>query len=171
MVHMQRWKGLAAAGTTVLAAAVALTGPAKAAPAPVPEVQPTFVNGLAQSVFSNNPANWVTGEVWVQTDFDSDGDGKPDRMHAEYFVPGEVVQEGLKVPTIYEDSPYFAGTAATYSNWVVDHELGTHPDSRPFAPFWTARDTITNFISAGGDFKSTWIPRGFAVVHSESPGT
>jgi predicted acyl esterase len=168
---MQRWKGVAAAGTAVLATAVALTGPAKAAPAaaPVPDVQPTFVNGLAQPVFSGNSADWVRGQVWVQTDFDSDGDGKPDRMHAEYSVPGEAVAEGLKVPAIYEDSPYFAGTARSYSNWVVDHELGTRPDSRPFAPFWTAKDTVAQGIS--GDFNNPWVSRGFAVVHSESPGT
>ena len=159
---MQRWKGIAAAGTAVLATAVALSGSAKAAPAPVPmpDVQPMFVHGLAQPVFSSDSADWVQGQVWVQTDFDSDGDGKPDRMHADYAIPGEAVAQGLEVPVIYEDSPYFAGTAASYSNWDVDHELGDPPapDSRMLAPFWAARNTSPVISS---DFDSTWIPRGF----------
>src|ERR1700760_2029985 len=129
---------------------------------------PTFVNGLAQNVFSATSSDWIRGEAWVQTDFDSDGDGKPDRMHVDYTLPKETSTDGLKVPLIYEDSPYFAGTARTYSNWVVDHELGTAPPVRPFAPFWSATNT-SPVIST--EFDSTWLPRGFGVIHSESPGT
>ena len=137
------------------------------APEPAPAV-PTFVNGLAQNVFSSTSSDWVRGEVWVQTDFDSDGDGKPDRMHADYTLPKETATDGLKVPIIYEDSPYFAGTARSYSNWVVDHELGAAPPVRPFAPFWSATNTSP---VVSNDFNTTWLPRGFGVVHSESPGT
>ena len=39
--------------------------------------------------------------------------------------------DGLKVPVIYEDSPYYAGTAPSYSNWNVDHELGAHAAGPP----------------------------------------
>src|SRR6476646_7668116 len=60
--------------------------PSIAAPEPAPAA-PTFKNGLAQAVFSTNSADWVSGEVWVQTDFDSDGDGQLDRVHADYTVP------------------------------------------------------------------------------------
>src|SRR4051794_5770794 len=116
------------------------------APEPAPAV-PTFVNGLSQNVFSANSTDWISGQVWVESDFDSDGDGKLDRLHADYTVPKETSTDGLKVPVIYEDSPYYAGTARTYSNWLMDHELGapapintncdaTHPcalGSRPFA--------------------------------------
>jgi hypothetical protein len=45
--------------------------------------------------------------------FDSDGDGKLDRMHTDYTIPKETQTDGLKVPVIYEDSPYFAGTGGT----------------------------------------------------------
>ena len=145
------------------------------APEPAPAV-PTFVNGLAQNVFSATRSDWIQGQVWVESTFDSDGDGKLDRMHADYVLPKETQTDGLKVPVIYEDSPYFAGTAADYSNWVVDHELGAQPPARPFAPFWDARDTRAaipandpTYIS--NDFENQWVPRGFGVVHSESPGT
>ena len=37
---------------------------------------PTFVNGMAQNVFTADRAEWVTGEVWVESNFDSDRDGK-----------------------------------------------------------------------------------------------
>ena len=137
------------------------------APEPAPAV-PTFVNGLSQNVFSTATADWISGEVWVESEFDSDGDGKKDRLHADYTLPKETATDGLKVPVIYEDSPYYANTAPNYSNWNVDHELGATPPARPFAPFWTARTTSPTISTI---YESTWLPRGFAVVHSESPGT
>jgi predicted acyl esterase len=151
-------------------AAVSVAAPVPAptpAPAPQPAV-PTFVNGLAQAVFSTNPADWYSGEVWVQAPFDSDNDGRLDRIHADFTAPMEVVTDGLKVPVIFEDSPYYAGTAPQYSNWAVDHELGFPPAFRPPTPFWVARNTSPTISTI---YESTWVPRGFAVVHAESPGT
>src|SRR3954449_10647893 len=123
------------------------------APEPAPAV-PTFVNGLAQNVFSASNADWISGDVWVESDFDCDGDGKLDRLHADYTVPKETATDGLKVPVIYEDSPYYAGTAPKYRNWVVDHELGATPPERPFAPFWTARVTSPTISTI---YESTWL--------------
>ena len=135
--------------------------------APEPAV-PTFVNGLAQAVFSTNPADWYSGEVWVQSSFDSDNDGELDRIHADFSAPMEVVTDGLKVPVVFEDSPYYAGFAPVYSNWGVDHELGVPPESRPLAPFWEAFNTSPTISTS---HEARWVPRGFAVVHAESPGT
>jgi predicted acyl esterase len=146
------------------AAASRLAGPA---PEPQPAV-PTFVNGLAQAVFSTDPADWYSGEVWVEAPFDTDRDGELDRIHADFTAPSEVVTAGLEVPVIFEDSPYYAGTADPYSNWAVDHELGDPPASRPATPFWTAFNTSPTISTR---YESTWVPRGFAVVHAESPGT
>jgi predicted acyl esterase len=137
------------------------------APAPGPAV-PTFVNGLSQAVFSTNPADWYSGEVWVEAPFDSDNDGSPDRIHADFTAPPEVLTDGLKVPVIFEDSPYYAGFAPVYFNWGVDHELGAPPVSRPLAPFWEGFNTSPTVSTR---YESTWVPRGFAVVHAESPGT
>src|SRR4051812_3803388 len=149
---------------SVAAAPGAMSAPA---PEPAPAV-PTFVNGLAQNVFSANTADWISGEVWVESSFDSDGDGKLDRLHADYTLPKETATDGLKVPVIYEDSPYYGGTASNYKNWVVDHELGAQPPARPFANFFNGTNTSPTISSI---YESTWLPRGFAVVHSESPGS
>jgi predicted acyl esterase len=129
---------------------------------------PTFVDGLSQAVFSTNPADWHSGEVWVQAPFDSDHDGRLDRIHTDFSAPGEVLTDGLKVPVVFEDSPYYAGTADQYENWGVDHELGSPPATRPRAPFWEAFNTSPTISTR---YESTWVPRGFAVVHAESPGT
>src|SRR4051794_38343105 len=66
---------------------------ANAAPEPGPVV-PTFANGMAQNVFSSATADWVVGEVWVESDFDSDGDGVKDRMHADFTLPREASTDG-----------------------------------------------------------------------------
>ena len=164
---------LAGVAATALVAAVAAS-PASAqathdlsTEAATPAV-PTFVDGLAQAVFSTNPADWYSGEVWVQASFDSDQDGKLDRIHADFTAPREVLTDGLKVPVVFEDSPYYAGTASAYSNWAVDHELGAPPGSRPATPLWPAFNTSPTISTR---YESTWVPRGFAVVHAESPGT
>jgi predicted acyl esterase len=151
---------LAAAATAAIGGGI-VASPASAA-------VPTFKNGLAQAVFSTNPADWYSGEVWVEAPFDSDNDGRRDRIHADFTAPREVLTDGLKVPVIFEDSPYYAGTAPQYSNWGVDHELGMPPATRPLAPFWAATNTSPTISTR---YESTWVPRGFAVVHAESPGT
>src|SRR3954463_3943271 len=83
-------------------------GVAAAAPAPEPAV-PTFANGMAQAVFATGSANWVNHELWVELDTDTDFDGVKDRVHADVSRPRETDTEGLKVPVIFEDSPYYAG--------------------------------------------------------------
>jgi X-Pro dipeptidyl-peptidase len=140
-----------------------------AAPEPAGAV-PTFVNGLSQAVFTTNSAQWVRNEGWVESTFDSDGDGKLDRVHFDVIRPPETDSDGLKVPVIFEDSPYYANTAPVYSNWNVAHELGAQPPARPFAPFWAGRNTSPQ-VSSNNIYASTWVPRGFAVMHADSPGT
>jgi predicted acyl esterase len=163
---------LLAIGLPVAALVATIAAPSATALAPptvaVAGAEPTFVNGLSQPVFSTNPADWYSGEVWIEAPFDSDGDGRPDRIHADFTAPNEVNTDGLKVPVIFEDSPYYAGTADEYSNWGVDHELGSPPATRARAPFWQAFDTSPTISTR---YESTWVPRGFAVVHAESPGT
>ncbi|MDX6282732.1 MAG: X-Pro dipeptidyl-peptidase, partial [Kribbellaceae bacterium] len=158
-------------GVTGAAAAAALVAGALLATSPVAAqaqgVKPTFVNGLAQDVFSTNPADWYSGEVWVQAPFDSDGDGRADRIHADFTAPGEVLTDGLKVPVIFEDSPYYAGLNDA-ANWGVDHPLGQPPASRVTTPFQAGRETSPVISTV---YESRWVPRGVAVVPAESPGT
>ncbi|MEV8374196.1 Xaa-Pro dipeptidyl-peptidase [Kribbella sp. NPDC056861] len=158
-------------GVTGAAAAATLVAGALLAAPPVTAqaqgVRPTFVNGLAQDVFSTKPADWYSGEVWVQAPFDSDRDGKPDRIHADFTAPGEVLTDGLQVPVIFEDSPYYAGLNDA-ANWEVDHPLGQPPADRVATPFQAGSNTSPVISTV---YESRWVPRGFAVVHAESPGT
>lgn len=141
------------------------------------EAKPTFENGLAQIVPEfENPENWIREDLWVETEFDSDGDGRLDRMHVDVTRP-KATEDALKLPVIYESSPYYSGTAGMVPEmfWNVRHEIGdvgsheygenaelrAHPEvirrgERP--------------IISNSQVKS-WVPYGYIVVHSENPGT
>ncbi|MFU8850217.1 Xaa-Pro dipeptidyl-peptidase [Micromonospora sp. SL1-18] len=162
------------AGSLVAVAAAAALGismgfaqPALASP---DGVGPVFVDGQAQVVpeFANS-SGWIRQQLWVETEFDSDGDGKLDRMHVDVTRPGQTAQ-GLKVPVVYETSPYYAGTASTQSQyfWNVRQELGEQPPDRISPPAIVHRPDRTSVSTSE---VSTWVPRGFAVVHSDSPGS
>ena len=131
---------------------------------------PVFSDGQAQIVpgFSD-AAQWIRHRLWVETEFDSDGDGRRDRMHVDVVRPRQTDTEGLKVPVVYESSPYFAGTSGPRQFlWNVRQEVGAEPPPRTSQPeidYQRERASISN------SQVNTWVPRGFAVVHSESPGT
>ncbi|CDF78096.1 Xaa-pro dipeptidyl-peptidase [Formosa agariphila KMM 3901] len=131
---------------------------------------PIFKNGEAQIVKSfNNPEDWIRHDLWVETEFDTDGDGKTDRMHVAVTRPKQTDTEGLKLPIVYESSPYYAGVASDVPGlfWDVNHEIGAEekPRVHPEVVRVGERPVISN-----SQIK-TWVPRGYIVVHSSSPGT
>lgn len=130
---------------------------------------PVFVDGMAQVVpaFADS-TQWVRQHLWVETDFDSDHDGRADRVHVDVTRPRQTESEGLRVPVVYGSSPYYAGVARTNVFWNVHQELGEPSPPRGqmlAAPYDSTRTRISNALVR------TWVPRGFAVVHSEAPGT
>jgi len=132
---------------------------------------PVFVDGQAQVVpgFADSK-QWIRHDLWVVTEFDSDQDGKPDRMHVDVTRPAQTESEGLKVPVIYETSPYYSGTGTTAEQFMWDphQELGEFPKFRVNPPpiaYQKPRSVIAD------THVSEWVPRGFAVIHSESVGT
>ena len=132
--------------------------------------RPVFADGQAQIVPAfQNSDDWIREELWVETEFDTDGDGKMDRVHVAVVRQAQTETEGLKVPVVFESSPYFAGTAPPTLDyfWNVRQEVGDPPPAREAAPPVRAR------VLAGisNSQVETWVPRGFAVVHSEAPGT
>jgi X-Pro dipeptidyl-peptidase len=131
---------------------------------------PVFANGQAQTVPAfQNPAEWIRQRLWVETEFDSDGDGKRDRMHVDVTRPAQTENGTLKVPVIYESSPYFAGTSGPRQFlWNVQQEVGAEPQPRRSQP---EVNFNPNRTSVSTSQVATWVPRGFAVVHSEAPGT
>ena len=131
---------------------------------------PIFENGEAQIVPAfEDSEKWIRHDLWVETDFDTDGDGKLDRMHVDVTRPYQTDTEGLKLPVVYESSPYFAGVAADVDGlfWDVKHELGETAKERVHVEVIRKGERP---IISNSQIK-TWVPRGYIVVHSSSPGT
>ena len=133
------------------------------------QVKPIFENGEAQIIPElKDSANWIRTDLWVETEFDTDGDGKKDRMHVDVTRPMQTETEGLKLPVIYASSPYYAGTAGSAPIfWEVKHELGA--PAPPRNKFEVVRTGGRPIISNSEIMQ--WVPRGYIVVHSSSPGT
>ena len=132
---------------------------------------PVIKDGETQIVPGfKDPDMWIRHDLWVETEFDSDGDDKLDRMHVGVTRPRQTDTQGLKVPVIYVTSPYFAGTAGPVHDflWDVKQEVGADPPERKDAPQIKRRGERP--IISKSHVKQ-WVPRGFAVVHSSSPGT
>ncbi len=154
----------------LVAASVVLASP-QAAESTIEPAKPVFENGQAQEVEAfSNPDEWIREQLWVETEFDSDGNGRPDRVHVDVTRQKQTQTEGLKVPVIYETSPYFAGVAGGGLEyfWDPKHELGETPPKRKDAPDVAYRAEVPMISNS---LVRTWVPRGFAVVHSSSPGT
>jgi X-Pro dipeptidyl-peptidase len=133
------------------------------------QARPVFQDGQAQVVdaFADS-ATWIREELYVETEFDSDGDGRPDRVRVAVVRPLQTDSEGLKVPVVYESSPYYSGISGVGDFfWDPRQAVGGQPEARK--PHRPAPHSPRPGIS--GSHVGTWVPRGFAVVHSEAPGT
>lgn len=132
---------------------------------------PVFKDGEAQIVEGfNNPDKWIRHDLFVETTFDTDGDGKLDRMHVSVTRPEQTETEDLKLPIILCSSPYYAGTATGAEEglfWNVKHELGEKAPERshPEVVRKGKRPIISN------SHIKKWVPRGYIVVHTSAPGT
>ena len=132
---------------------------------------PRFEDGQAQVVEAfQDPTQWIREDLWVETEFDTDGDGELDRMHVSVCRQKQTESEGLKVAAVYVSSPYFTGTGSNDRQffWDPKNEVGESPKERPIPPPIKAR--IRRPLISMSHIMD-WVPRGFAVVHSCSPGT
>jgi X-Pro dipeptidyl-peptidase len=101
-----------------------------AAQTPKPQpARPIFADGQAQIVPAfEDQSQWIRQTLWVETEFDSDGDGRRDRVFVDVTRQRQTETEGLKVPVLYESSPYFAGTSGPRQFlWDVKQEVGWRP--------------------------------------------
>lgn len=115
-------------------------------------------DGMTQPVFSKDEA--IVERVFIETEVDSDGNGENDLIRADLMRPKET-EDGLKVPVIYEISPYRAGLNAIEFH-DVDVELNPvtyATDGKPFA------------ADLPGYYDDYFVPRGYAVILAESIGT
>ena len=85
-------------------------------------------------------------------------------MHVDVTRPYQTETNGLKLPVVYNSSPYFAGTASGASRYFWDprHELGAVPPERIHQPEIKRRGTRPVISRAHVE---TWVPRGYIVVH------
>ena len=139
------------------------------------KTKPIFENGEAQIVseFSSEDF-WIKEELWVETTFDSDKDGKPDRMHVFVTRPNQTESQKIKLPVIYMASPYYGltiwsllGFSSKKIYWNVKHEIGIKPKSHKHSNLKTrVKRPLFSFL-----MDKTWVPRGYIMVYSSSPGT
>lgn len=131
---------------------------------------PVIANGMVQKIKDfEDQSSWIREDLWVETEFDSDGDGRRDRMHTAVTRPKQTETEGILLPVIYESSPYFAGTSTTDKQyfWNVRHELNTITPKHEFPPQIERRGKRPVISTSHLE----WVPYGFIVVHSSAPGT
>ncbi|MEY8348056.1 Xaa-Pro dipeptidyl-peptidase [Bacillus cereus] len=125
----------------------------------VPEtlVQSTKIeleNGMTKPIYSLDEA--IVENVFVETEIDSDRDGKKDRVSIKVMRPK--TEPGVKIPVIYEMSPYRSGIKDV-PVYNVDEEL--YPvGGKPYA------DPVNL-----GSYGNYYVPRGYAVILGESIGT
>ncbi|MEU5692728.1 Xaa-Pro dipeptidyl-peptidase [Actinosynnema sp. NPDC020468] len=140
---------------------------------------PVFVDGEAQPVFSSTDV--VRESLWVRAPVDSDRDGRDDEVYTE-VVRQKATDQGLKVPVVFFNSPYFSG-GNEVTNHNVDVELyvpnrhggldrrdgsllKADADERIAAAVGPNAGRITS-----ARYEAYFVSRGFAVVYAESLGT
>lgn len=153
--------------TGLLAAIIALPLVGSTAAAQPPQ-EPVFSDGEAQPVF--DPAAAVREDLFVTAPVDSDHDGQQDRVHVQVVRPKESDQ-GLRVPVVYQASPYFSG-GNDVPNHNVDTELFVPEQAGPRTMRGTAGDErIAVAAEIDWAYEQYLVARGYAVVYAESLGT
>src|SRR6185369_12857598 len=122
-------------------------GPAQ--PAPVSgigangKLGPVVRDGMMQPVLEFADTTQVIRQsLWVETNFDSDHDGKLDRVHVQVTRPGAAEKAGLKIPILMLSSPYIGPTNGNSADWDVNQELGAPSPPRVNPPFRAFSDAM-----------------------------
>lgn len=162
--------GAAALRSSVLIGVMAVVAPV--VPAAAQDAPGIVVeDGMTQPVFAFEDA--VEQRVYVETEVDSNHDGALDRVAIDISRPGETETGDLKVPVIFEHSPYREDVwfDVPYPSVLVD-ELPQTSLVRPSSASSTGADGPRR---AGPDLPGTldnhYVPRGYAVVLGQSIGT
>ena len=143
--------------------AAAAPGPGRLTPPPWLKVE----NGVTVPQF--DLANAVEETLFVQTEVDSDLDGVRDRVRVRLSRPGETETRGIKVPVIFEHSPYRYNTGGG-QNHNVDFSVLPQEGIQPTAAR-TSGAAAAPRADLPGSLDNYWVPRGYAVVLGESIGT
>ena len=170
---------------------------------------PVFENGMAQPVFpitdgktgenyDPSTSNIVRYCVYVESDYDIDGDGKRDLVKAVVQVPRSAVEGNYKAATLYEARPYAAGVQEDgYDHLKEVAEKEYHPvnfadldkkvdahipqgcisamdlslKADPADWYYPDKGNDNNMVFENIDIFNYYLARGFAVVLSAGFGT
>jgi X-Pro dipeptidyl-peptidase len=171
---------LVLASVAALAAVLLPAAPAAAGdPSPPPWLK--VEDGVTQPQF--DVANAIEEVVFVESEVDSDRDGARDRIRIRISRPGETESQGIKVPVVFEHSPY-RGNLGSLPNHPVDVERMPQEDAGKDDRAAAARRTATSARAKArarararmipdlpGSLDDYYVPRGYAVVLGESIGT
>ncbi|MBR5312460.1 MAG: S-layer homology domain-containing protein [Clostridia bacterium] len=165
---------------------------------------PLFLNGKAQPIFpytsgavtegySNEDSDIIRYFVYVETNYDTDDDGKLDMVKALVQVPRSAVEGNYKASVIYEARPYITGTVygAIQNNNSPGYDM-SKLDSQPAPRVPSQEEPISTMEHAKNADSSEWyyqvpqskdywyedltwydyyLVRGFAVVECGGIGT
>lgn len=172
MGRFRRRAAVVVASGAALATLTAPVGPAYAQAPPATGRPGILVeDGMTQPVFSLAEA--ISERVWVQTDLDTDHNGVPDRVAVDIARPRETATAGLRVPVIFEHSPYRKDVwgSVPYPSVLVD-ELPQSSLTRPLTAVRTGSERPRRtFANLPGSLDDYYVPRGYAVVLGQSIGT
>ena len=168
-------------GAVAAFAVFALPAAPAAAKDPSPPPWLNVQDGVTQPVFPF--ANAIEEVVFVESGVDSDGDGARDRIRIRISRPGETESQGIKVPVVFEHSPY-RGDLGGLPNHPVDVDRMPQEEAGGDAQAAASRRSATSARAearararAGampdlpGSLDNYYVPRGYAVVLGESIGT
>ncbi len=131
--------------------AIAVVGAALGVPAQGSTSSIAVAQGMTQPVFSYDAA--IRETVYVQSTVDRDMDGDLDLMATDIIRPQESDGE-LKVPVIYEQSPYYQTLGRGNEAEIKQEEDG---------------DFVPEFFPLYYD--NYFVPRGYAFIAQDMPGT
>ena len=167
-------------------------------------LQPLYMNGMAQPIFpyttgevtegySNDKSDIIRYCVYVETNYDTDDDGKLDLVKALVQIPRAAMEGNYKAATIYEARPYITGCNESMnpgenlgSESYDISKLYSQPDKRVPAGTATTAEAAANANSADWyywnpyewmyDYEDLnwydyYLVRGFAVVECGGLGT
>ena len=148
-----------------------------------------FENGTAQRILDltvdnvAESADVVRFTVYVETDYDTDLDGKPDLVKTWVQLPRPAAEGDYPAPVILEANPYSAGTRdpqTVFSSAVEELPeslLHNQPSKRVPAGCVTTEYAASLFKSSDIDYYTNYrdhsdlLSRGFAVAGSAGLGT
>ena len=167
--------------------------------------KPLFVNGMAQPIFpfttgavkegySNKDSDIIRYCVYVETNYDTDGDGKLDLVKALVQVPRAAAKGDYKAATIYEARPYITGCTelygyeddlyntgnfnikAMYSTPAARTPVGSATTEKAAAAansadwyYWNPEEKMMDYEDL--DWYDYYLVRGYAVVECGGLGT